>query len=53
MAYEVDEEQESSAFHLYLLGSGSLEIPEELQNVISIHTGLEYLGTRPVPSFLM
>ncbi|KAF9030954.1 hypothetical protein BDZ89DRAFT_1064277 [Hymenopellis radicata] len=42
VSYEVDKSLPATPFHLYLLGSGSLEVPEELKNVISIHVDLSY-----------
>lgn len=40
-SYVVDPE-DPSPFHLYLIGSGHVDVPTELKNIVSVHVNLEY-----------
>ncbi|KAF7356316.1 putative eukaryotic translation initiation factor 5 [Mycena venus] len=41
-SYAVDTTLPDPPFHLHLIGSGSLRIPQELKNVVAVHTKLSY-----------
>ncbi|KAF9493156.1 hypothetical protein BDN71DRAFT_1419911 [Pleurotus eryngii] len=34
--------KDPSPFHLYLIGSGHVDVPTELKNIVSVHVNLEY-----------
>ncbi|KAG9224550.1 hypothetical protein CCMSSC00406_0002299 [Pleurotus cornucopiae] len=40
-SYVIDPE-DPSPFHLYLIGSGHVDVPTELKNIVSVHVNLEY-----------
>lgn len=43
-SYEPDHSLRSPPFRLFLLGSGWLEIPVELKNIVTMHVDLNYTG---------
>lgn len=44
-SYVVDTTLPDPPFRLFLIGSGGLEIPRELENMVLIRGGLSYPGT--------